>query len=435
MIKKLINGWTSYQNGWTGGQYSLFRYIFGAYLFIHFLQLVPYGAELWSNQGALADGSASPLLGIFPNMFALCDTPGFVTGVLVAATGLSLMLALGWRDRLAAVLLWYIWACLFGRDPFISNPGLPYVGLMLVVHAILPSRPWGSLGKRPANDPGHAWRMPQSLFLVVWILMALGYTYSGWAKLASPSWVSGDAMERVLLNPLARTNFLRDWALMLPEPLLNGWTWYALGLELAFAPLALFRRTRPLVWFAGLSMHLGIITLVNFADLSLGMVMLHLFTFDPNWIKGRRVGSADFTTFPLQPDRVFYDGSCGLCHDAIKFLLSEDSDAKFKYAPLESDSFGEFVKNSPIHRNTKLPDSVVVLTGDGELLVKSTAALYLMSRLGGAWRILAWSGYAVPRVVRDAVYDVVASQRKKLFATAETACPLLPVELRKRFEY
>lgn len=426
MIKKLINGWSSYQNGWTGGQYSLFRYIFGAYLFIHFLQLVPYGWELWSNQGALADGSASPLLGIFPNMFALCDTPGFVTGVLAVAAGLSVMLAVGWRDRMAAVLLWYIWACLFGRDPFINNPGLPYVGLMLVVHAILPSRPWGSLGKRPANDPGHSWRMPQSLFLVVWILMAVGYTYSGWAKLASPSWVSGDAMERVLLNPLARTNILRDWALMLPEPLLNVWTWYALGLEILFVPLALWRRTRPLVWFAGLSMHLGIISLVNFADLSLGMVMLHLFTFDPAWIKGRKA---------IGQDRVFYDGSCGLCHGAIKFLLSEDTGASFKYAPLESDSFQTHVKDDAVHGKATLPDSVVVLTGDGALLVKSTAALYLMSRLGGAWRVLSWCGQALPRAVRDVVYDVVASQRKKLFATAETACPLLPPELRRRFEY
>jgi hypothetical protein len=30
----------------------------------------------------------------------------------------------------------------------------------------------------------------------------------------------------------------------------------------------------------GLAMHVGLIVLIDFADLSLGMVMLHLFTFD-----------------------------------------------------------------------------------------------------------------------------------------------------------
>ncbi len=426
MIKRLLNGWTTYQNGWTGGQYSLFRLIFGTYLFIHFAQLIPWGWELWSNKGALADGSLSPLLGIFPNMFALFDSPAFVTGVLVAATGLSVMLAAGWRDRIAAVLLWYIWACLFGRNPFINNPGLPYVGMLLLVHSILPSRPWGSLAKRPDNDPGHTWRLPQSLFLVVWILMAVGYSYSGYAKLASPSWVNGEAMERVLLNPLARTNFLRDWALMLPQPVLHVWTWYALVMELAFLPLVLFRRTRPLAWFMALSMHLGIISLVNFADLSLGMVMLHLFTFDPNWVKRK--------TSPAQ-DRVFYDGSCGLCHGAIKFLLSEDITGQFKYAPLDSDTFTEKVKQSPVHGSTQLPDSIVVLTGDDRLLTRSDAVLYLAARLGGVWRLLSLIGGIVPVRLRDACYNLVASQRKRIFGEAKSACPMLPKELRARFEY
>ena len=53
------------RNGWTGGQYSLFRVIFGAYLLVHFAQLIPWGTETFSNAGVLADGSASPLLHAF----------------------------------------------------------------------------------------------------------------------------------------------------------------------------------------------------------------------------------------------------------------------------------------------------------------------------------------------------------------------------------
>ena len=40
------------ENGWTGGQYSTYRFLFGCYLCIHFLALVPWGAELFSRAGA-----------------------------------------------------------------------------------------------------------------------------------------------------------------------------------------------------------------------------------------------------------------------------------------------------------------------------------------------------------------------------------------------
>jgi hypothetical protein len=48
-------------------------------------------------------------------------------------------------------------------------------------------------------------------------------------------------------------------------------------------PLAVWRWTRPLIWFAMVVMHLGIMTLVSFADLSAGMLMLHFFTWDSRW--------------------------------------------------------------------------------------------------------------------------------------------------------
>jgi hypothetical protein len=32
----------SMRNGWTGGQYSLFRAVFGIYLLVHFAQLTPW---------------------------------------------------------------------------------------------------------------------------------------------------------------------------------------------------------------------------------------------------------------------------------------------------------------------------------------------------------------------------------------------------------
>jgi hypothetical protein len=281
------------KNGWTGGQYSLVRVIFGLYLLVHFIHLAPWSAELFSNQGILADGRASPLLHLFPNVLALCDHPAFVTGLVITAAALSVAFAAGFHDRPAAVLLWYIWACLHGRMPLIANPALPYVGWLLLAHAFLPAAPYGSWDAQRRADPGNDWRMPESIYRVAWILMALGYTYSGYAKLISPSWLDGTALARVLDNPLARPGLARDALLTLPSGVLRLATWTALGLELGFAPLALVPRLRPLLWALLLSMHVCLIMVIDFADLSLGMVMLHLFTFDPGWVRPRATRTRD----------------------------------------------------------------------------------------------------------------------------------------------
>src|ERR1700687_5562367 len=93
-------------NGWTGGQYSVFRALFGTYLCIHFVQLIPWGVEVFSNQGVLPEASASPILYLFPNVLALGDSPAIVTTLLVAGTVLSVLFAVGFHDRTAAVILW-----------------------------------------------------------------------------------------------------------------------------------------------------------------------------------------------------------------------------------------------------------------------------------------------------------------------------------------
>ena len=62
-------------NGWTGGQYSVFRALFGLYLCVHFAQLLPWGAELFSRHGMLPDASASPLSRLFPNVLTWLDAP------------------------------------------------------------------------------------------------------------------------------------------------------------------------------------------------------------------------------------------------------------------------------------------------------------------------------------------------------------------------
>jgi predicted DCC family thiol-disulfide oxidoreductase YuxK len=252
--------------------------------------------------------------------------------------------------------------------------------------------------------------------------MALAYSYSGYTKLISPSWVDGSALARVLENPLARPTFLRELFLALPPILLSLASWGGLALELFYAPLALFRRLGPWIWLAMVTMHLGLLTLVDFADLTFGMLFLHAFTFDPGWIAPKAAG---------ENVTVFYDGHCGLCHGFVRFVLAEDRlGNEIAFSPLHGDRFAAAV---PPDRRTGLPDSVVMQVDDGRLLTRSCAVLEIAQRLGGLWRVIAAVAGILPAKLRDSVYDLVAGIRRQIFGAPADACPLLPPELRGRF--
>jgi predicted DCC family thiol-disulfide oxidoreductase YuxK len=129
---------------------------------------------------------------------------------------------------------------------------------------------------------------------------------------------------------------------------------------------------------------------------------------------------------------LFYDGHCGLCHGAVKFVLRHDrSRNAFRFAPLQGETLQS--RLSPSQRAI-LPDSIIVLTGEGSLLVRSNAFVHILERLGGGWRVLAGILAAVPRPVRDWVYDFIARNRYRIFGQRDELCPILPADLRARFD-
>lgn len=261
-------------NGWTSESYKWVRIILGAYLTIHFAHLIPWAAELFSNQGNLPDSLLSPFAYLFPNVLTYFDSPQMAVGLLRLGVVASVAFGFGFKDRWMAVLNWIIWASLFGRNPLISNPSLAFVGWMLLFHAFLPRK-------------GAVSTVPKSMYGSAWWVMAAGYTYSGYTKLLSPSWLDGTAIQHVLMSPLARLSPLRDLLLEVPQ-FLSLLTWSTLGIELLALPIAMVSRARPWLWLSLVGLHIGIICTVAFADLSVGMLMIHLLTFDPNWVRVRK---------------------------------------------------------------------------------------------------------------------------------------------------
>jgi predicted DCC family thiol-disulfide oxidoreductase YuxK len=315
---------------WTGGQYSVLRFL---------LALATARVVLASDTGALVN---------------------------LVALGLGVLLAVGARDRIAALAL-----------AVLAVRASPWASGVLVVHAALPAAPYGSWDARGRADPGDEWEMPPWVPMLAWAAVVVLHLVSGVLRL-------------------------------------TGWeAVFGLG-ELGLLGLAAMPERRRWAWLG--------LTLLAIADNDpLGVLFIHAFAFDPGWIPA---------STRITPATIFYDGACGLCHRAVRFVLAEDRTGRLQLAPLQSAAFERLVP--PEVRDT-LPDSIVVRTADGELLARSLATIEIATALGGLWRVAATLFMLIPTELADRAYDFVAANRRRMFAPPDVACPLVPPRLRGRF--
>jgi predicted DCC family thiol-disulfide oxidoreductase YuxK len=136
----------------------------------------------------------------------------------------------------------------------------------------------------------------------------------------------------------------------------------------------------------------------------------------------------------MAPDAeiVFYDGHCGLCDRAVKFVLKHDRSGRaFRFAPLQGTTYASRVS---AEQRARLPNTIVVLTEDGATLTRSDAFVHIFRKLGGGWRTLAGVLVMIPRPLRDLIYDFVARIRYRIFGRRDEICPIMPPELSARFD-
>lgn len=127
---------------------------------------------------------------------------------------------------------------------------------------------------------------------------------------------------------------------------------------------------------------------------------------------------------------VLFDGVCNLCHRTVQFILRHDKSQRFVFASQQSEVGQQLLRRYGIPTETALADSVVVVE-EGRVWLESDAALHILYRLGGVWRIPALLRW-VPKGLRDWVYRLVAKNRYRLFGRLER-CMVPTPELKERF--
>ena len=125
---------------------------------------------------------------------------------------------------------------------------------------------------------------------------------------------------------------------------------------------------------------------------------------------------------------VLFDGVCNLCNGLVNFLIDRDKEAYFRLAALQSDEGKALLGEHSL--SSEALDSLILIE-KGQVYQRSSAALRVVRRFGGAWRLL-YGLILVPRPVRDRVYDWVAENRYSWFGRRDR-CRRPTPELEERF--
>jgi predicted DCC family thiol-disulfide oxidoreductase YuxK len=129
-----------------------------------------------------------------------------------------------------------------------------------------------------------------------------------------------------------------------------------------------------------------------------------------------------------RPSLILFDGVCNLCNGFVQFVIERDPGARFRFGALQSSSARQLLD---LHGAANpLPDSIVLVEA-GRAVTRSTAALRIARCLTFPWP-LAYALVAVPRPLRDWIYDLVARRRYRWFGRRE-GCMIPTPALRARF--
>ena len=125
-------------------------------------------------------------------------------------------------------------------------------------------------------------------------------------------------------------------------------------------------------------------------------------------------------------DVILFDGVCVFCSRWVRFVVDRDEARRFRFTAIQS-AYGARLAQA-LGIDPKDPDTNAVLHG-GVAYTRSDAALTVLSLLPGLSfaRVL----LVVPKPLRDAVYNLVARNRYRIFGRFD-ACIVPDADLAAR---
>lgn len=269
-----------------------FRVVFGVMLAWHFLDYVPDAGLLFADWGILPRSFAFGG-GLRESRLSLLDAVGttwMATAFLVASIGAAVMLAAGYRTRLASVLCFLAVLSVHERNPLVldgSDTVFRVVAFWLMFAPIGRSL---SLDGAIARARGLAIARtgPAFTLRLLQLQVTAIYALNFWNKAQGSRWADGSALHFAL--------HLEDFLVRDLGTYVADWEWFtvigtygALVFEGLFLPLVFFPLFQPYLRAVGLAMgaafHGSIALLMKVGWFSYVMPATYLLFFEPAWVE------------------------------------------------------------------------------------------------------------------------------------------------------
>ncbi len=406
---------------------ALFRAALGAVLFVDMCLRLPDARAFYSDAGVMP----RTWLALFNDPWRLSlHTANGQTWFAVLLLGLealaALLLLLGWRTRLAAMLCFVLQASLLNRNGLILIGGDVLLCCLLFWSLFLPLGARWSVDATlsptpPPRDHQHlSWASAGLLLQVMSV-----YFFSAILKSGAEWWPDGTAVWYALQLDMYATP-LAVWLRQFPE-LLSALTWFVWFLELLGPPLMFLpvfnRPLRFLLMLLFMCMHLGFLLCLKLGPFPF-ISLASLSAFAGGWIwdaLDRRAQRRE-TRRGAMPLRIYYDRDCGFCLKLCRlfrtFLILPRAEI------LPAQDYGR--ARALLEANY----SWVIIDHDDHAALKWPAFVLLLRRSP----LFAWAGWLLAgswlAPAGNAVYDFVGRHRG---AFGRLSAALLP-EREGRFE-
>lgn len=360
-------------NGWTGLQYGVWRAWLAVTIFFwcsNFMASVAAFREVAVAQGIMDLGKLA-----VPYLMTMLAFP------------VVFLLLVGFRDRIAAI---YLAATMLAQGIATVELASLLIIPLAALHAMTPRMPFGSWDARGHDAEWFNWLMPEKVIRLAWLLLAL-------------------------IGGIGAYRFFREFGIHAPREL-------ALLVACVVAAVigAASQKLRLFAWGGALVLNYFAPADTILSHYSFASFALFFLLFDPGWVRPKDFGQGI----------LFYDGACGLCHRAVRFVLAEEAERRLRFSPVQGMTLTKRLEYS---KRASLPDSMVFLTERDVVYTCAMAVIAVGEACGGLWRVGATFLKLIPGELLDTIYTEVAANRAKLFKKPSEACPVLPPGMRARF--
>lgn len=131
---------------------------------------------------------------------------------------------------------------------------------------------------------------------------------------------------------------------------------------------------------------------------------------------------------PDEPDGlILFDGVCVYCSRWVRFVMRLDRDRRFRFLPIQTQRGRALAARYAIDPDAPQTNAVV---WEGRIYFKSDAALTVLGVFPETAALAALR--FVPRALRDPAYDLIASNRYRIFGRTDQCMVPSPAD-RERF--